>query len=117
MADETEFPEAEMAEIARQRIARDDDYATIDLAIKINDSIERTAAWQYVMQRAQIDRDEALAKLAEIPAQDQNAIRALQQRARFAVAIKQWLMEIDERAKEAHERILHTDGLLPDDSA
>jgi hypothetical protein len=120
MADDDDYypttPE-EMEEITQQRIARDDDYAAIDLAIGINRSIEDTPAWRYILARAQFERDEALAKLAEIPPHDQNAIRSLQHRARFITVLQLWLQEVDERAKTAHEKIKREDGLLPSDTA
>lgn len=115
-----EFPHLspeEMEDIAQARIARDENYAAIDLAIGINNSIEQTAAWRYILERAQIERDDALARLAEVPPHDQNAIRTLQHRARFITALQMWLKEVDEAAKTAHENILHQDGLLPSDTA
>ena len=118
MADDEYQPTPEeMEDIVKQRIARDDNYAAIDLAIKISDSIEKTPAWQYILQRAQFEHDEALAKLAEIPAHDQNGIRTLQHRARFLTAIQQWLREVDEHAKTAHEIIQREDGHYPSDTA
>jgi hypothetical protein len=117
MADD-EYPSPEeMDDIVKARVARDDNYAAIDLAIGINDSIEATPAWKYILARAQIERDDALSKLAEVPPHDQNAIRTLQQRARFITALQLWLKEVDERAKTAHEIIKYEDGLLPSDTA
>lgn len=107
----------EMEDIVQQRIARDDNYATIDLAIGINDSIQNTPAWQYILKRAQFERDDALARLAEVPPHDQNAIRTLQHRARFITALQEWLKEVDEAAKTAHENIKYQDGLLQGDTA
>ena len=52
MADDDYPTPEEMADIAQQRIARDENYAAIDLAIGISDSIERTSVWKYILERA-----------------------------------------------------------------
>jgi hypothetical protein len=117
MADDDYPTPEEMADIVQARIARDENYAAIDLAIGINNSIEQTPAWKYILERAQFERDEALAQLAEVAPHDQNMIRRLQQRARFVSALQSWLKEVDEAAKTAHENIQYQDGLIPSDTA
>jgi hypothetical protein len=111
-----ELSPEEMNDLVRAQIARDDRYAAIDIAIKVNDALQNNAAWEYILKRAQLERDEALAKLAEVPPHDQNAIRSLQHRARFVTAMQQWLKEIDDAAKTADEDIKRQDGLLQSDA-
>lgn len=110
-----EFTEAEKRDLVDAAIARDKRYATIARATDIDREIATSKTLGYIFEKADEARNEALEKLATAPAQDQNAIRTLQQRAQIGKAIKEWLAELANGAHQAEEDIKAEDGLLPGD--